>query len=169
MQGEREVLAADPTALVIRTNVVYGPEAVGKNFVYQLMRKLRAGEKMNCPSDQVNTPTYNRDLAEATKLLAERKAAGVFNVSGDELLGRYDFGLELAKAFNELIPDAPKLDTSLIASIATSNSGQAALRPLASGLKSEKLRAALPGWKPRTVREALTDWVTNPTGKALGD
>ena len=38
------VLAADPTALVLRTNVVYGPEKVGKNFVYQLVRKLAAGE-----------------------------------------------------------------------------------------------------------------------------
>ena len=52
-RGERKVLEADPSALVIRTNVVFGPESVGKNFVYQLVRKLRAGERMNVPEDQV--------------------------------------------------------------------------------------------------------------------
>ena len=35
---------------------------------------------------------------------------------------------------------------------------QAALRPLDSGLKLDKLTAALPGWKPRTVKEAIKDW-----------
>ena len=68
----------------------------------------------------MNTPTYNRDLAEATKLLLAQVTAfeshclnsalactcsyrsslplddkgesGLFNVSGDELLGRQAFG-----------------------------------------------------------------------------
>ena len=31
LEGEKALLAADPTALAIRTNVVYGPEGVGKN------------------------------------------------------------------------------------------------------------------------------------------
>ena len=88
-QASREaaVLAADPTALVLRTNVVYGPEKVGKNFVYQLVRKLKGGESMNVPEDQVNTPTYNRDLADATKRLIECGASGVLNVGGCEPLG----------------------------------------------------------------------------------
>ena len=41
-------LPADPTALVLRTNVVYGPEKVGKNS-HQLVRKLKGGESMNVP------------------------------------------------------------------------------------------------------------------------
>jgi dTDP-4-dehydrorhamnose reductase len=169
LQGEMQVLEADPTALVIRTNVVFGPEAVGKNFVYQLMRKLRAGESMNVPCDQVNTPTYNRDLAEATKLLTETAASGVFNIGGGEVLGRYDFALEVVKVLNEVMPaDASKLDAALLKSVTTSNAGQAALRPLASGLKLDKLKTALPNWKPRTVREALTDWLQCPSGKPLG-
>ena len=53
--------------------------------MYQLVRKLTAGEGMSVPVDQVNTPTYNRDLAEATKLLVEAKAVGLFNVGGSEV------------------------------------------------------------------------------------
>merc|ERR1719201_2497446 len=40
LEGERAVLRACPDALVIRTAVVYGPEAyTGRNFVYQLCRR----------------------------------------------------------------------------------------------------------------------------------
>ena len=53
LAGEAAVLAADPDALVIRTNVVWGPEGNGKNFIYQLCRNLEAGKVMNVPLDQV--------------------------------------------------------------------------------------------------------------------
>jgi len=160
LAGEKSVMEADPDALVLRTNVVFGPEDVGKNFVYQLVRKLSAGEGMNVPVDQVNTPTYNRDLAEATKLLVEANASGLFNVGGSEVLGR--------KAFGDIIADAMKLDKGLLAGVTTSNAGQTALRPLDSGLKLDKVQAAIPGWKPRTVVEALEHWAANPRGKPLG-
>jgi dTDP-4-dehydrorhamnose reductase len=39
---------------------------------------------MNVPSDQVNTPTYNRDLAAATKMLLESGASGLYNIGGSE-------------------------------------------------------------------------------------
>ena len=61
-------------------------QAVGKNFVYQMVRKLAAKEKMPVPHDQLNTPTYNRDLADATKLLVEADASGIFNVGGEYII-----------------------------------------------------------------------------------
>jgi len=148
---------------------VYGPETVGKNFVYQLARKLAAGESMNVPSDQVNTPTYNRDLAAATKMLLECGATGLYNIGGSEVLARTDFGHAVIDALNARPgATAKSLDKSLIIPVTTSNAGQAALRPLDSGLKLDKLNAALPGWKPRTVKEAINDWLERPMGKPLG-
>jgi len=173
LAGEAAVLAADPSALVIRTNVVYGPEGAGKNFLYQLCRKLEAKETMSVPADQVNTPTYNRDLATATKLLVDIGASGLYNVSGEEVLGRYDFARAACVVLNELRPAVP-LDAGLLTSVTTSNAGQAAKRPLDSGLKLDKLNATLADagvahlWKPRSVQEALKDWLANPRGKPLG-
>jgi len=164
LAGESAVLKADPTAIVIRTNVVFGPEAVGKNFVYQMAQKLRVGEKMNVPVDQVNTPTYNRDLADATKRLVEANVSGVFNVGGCEVLGRLDFGKKVIDALNPILGG---FDASLLHGVETSNAGQAALRPLASGLTLDKTQAAIPGWKPRTVEEAVKHWMANPRGKPL--
>jgi len=171
LAGEAAMLAIDPSALVIRTNVVFGPEGAGKNFVYQLCRTLEGKKPMNVPSDQVNTPTYNRDLALATKLLVEAKAEGLYNVGGNEVLGRYDFAKYIVDMLNELRPGTP-LDASLLKPVTTSNAGQTAKRPLDSGLKLDKLQATLAAagisWKPRTVQEALKDWVSDPRGKALG-
>jgi len=38
LAGEAAVLAADPSALVIRTNVVFGPEGAGANFIHHCAR-----------------------------------------------------------------------------------------------------------------------------------
>jgi len=143
---------------------------VGKNFVYQLVRKLRANEQMNVPQDQVNTPTYNRDLADATRRLVEKGAAGLFNIGGSQVLGRLDFAKEVVEALNALSIDKTKLlSADLLSAVTTSNSGQAALRPLASGLKLDRLQAEIPDWKPRSVKEAMADWMGNPTGKMIGE
>jgi len=172
LAGEAAVLAADPSALVIRTNVVFGPEGAGKNFIYQLCRNLQAAKEMKVPTDQINTPTYNRDLAACTKLLVEANASGVYNIGGSDVLGRYDFARAACVVLNELRPGTV-LDASLLTGVTTSNAGQAAKRPLASGLKLDKTQASLLAagvvWKPRTVQEALKDWVTNPRGKPLGE
>ena len=167
LAGEAAVLAVAPDAIVIRTNVVYGPEGNGKNFLYQLCRKLQAGETMNVPVDQIGTPTYNRDLAEATKLLVEAHCSGIYNVGGSEVLGRLAFGEMAVAALNSLV-GTMKLDAKLLNGVTTSNAGQAAKRPLSSGLTLDKTYAAIPGWKPRTVPEALKDWISNPRGKPLG-
>merc|ERR1712228_1129701 len=130
LRGESEVLKADPSALVIRTNVVFGPEGVGKNFVYQLIRKLRAGEPMTVPNDQVNTPTYNRDLARATMLLVKKGASGLFNIGGCEVLDRLAFAKAVVDSLNTLDPSGIKLDGGLLKGVATTNAGQTAMRPL---------------------------------------
>ena len=121
------------------------------------------------PHGQVNTPTYNRDLATATKMLVEAGASGVFNVGGVDVLGRYDFARAAVDALNRLrAGQVAPMDATLLTGVATSNAGQAAKRPLASGLLLDKVKSVIPGWQPRTVAEALADWVSNPRGKPLG-
>jgi dTDP-4-dehydrorhamnose reductase len=85
------------------------------------------------------------------------------------VLGRTDFGHAVVDALNARPGATAKpLDKALIKPVTTTNAGQAALRPLDSGLKLDKLSAALPGWKPRTVKEAINDWLDNPMGLPLG-
>ncbi|MGH7355055.1 MAG: SDR family oxidoreductase [Candidatus Rokuibacteriota bacterium] len=147
LAGERAVLDADPTTLVIRTTVVYGPEPQGKNFVAQLRARLGRGERMRVPQDQVSTPTYNVDLAARTLQLALGGASGVWHVAGPDLLDRYAFARLAVAAFG--------LDASLLDPVPTASLGQAAPRPLKGGLRTGKLAAALGADLMRGVQGGL--------------
>ncbi|MBI2203481.1 MAG: SDR family oxidoreductase [Candidatus Rokubacteria bacterium] len=135
LEGERGVRAGNPRALVIRTTVVYGPDPQAKNFVYQLVRRLRAGERMKVPTDQVSSPTYNVDLAAASVELVERGAAGVLNVVGDTVLDRYAFAQRACDVFG--------LDATLLDPVTTAELGQVAKRPLQAGLRIDRARAMI--------------------------
>jgi dTDP-4-dehydrorhamnose reductase len=146
LAGERAALEENPRTIVIRTTVVYGPEPQGKNFVYQLLRRLRAGERMRVPVDQVSSPTYNVDVAAASVQLAERGLSGIFNVAGTGVLGRH--------AFAQIACDVFGLDASLIDPVSTADLHQRARRPLSAGLRSDRIRATL-GYVPRGPRDGL--------------
>jgi dTDP-4-dehydrorhamnose reductase len=135
LEGERAVLAESARALVIRTTVVYGPEPQGKNTIYQLLRRGRAGEPLRAPGDQISSPTYNADLAAASVELAELGHAGVFHVAGPAILDRCAFARLACRVF--------ELDEALLEPVATASLGQRAVRPLRAGLRIDRARAVL--------------------------
>ena len=149
LAGERAVLEAHPDALVIRTTVVYGPDPREKNYLYTLMRNLAAGVGMRVPEDQISTPTYNRDLVDATIGLVEVRASGIFHVCGPQRMGRLAFGRGVASAL--------RLDAALLEGVSTAALGQRAPRPLSAGLLSDKLVLQYPQFKMRSLEEALED------------
>ena len=153
LEGERAVGEANPRAVIVRTTVVYGPEPQGKNFVYQLLRRGRAGERMRVPDDQVSSPTCNVDLAAASVELTEREIRGVYHVAGPEVLDRHAFARLACRVFG--------LDAGLLDPVATSTLGQRARRPLRAGLRIDRARAVLasplrgPEEGLRAMREAI--------------
>jgi dTDP-4-dehydrorhamnose reductase len=149
LEGEQRVLAAHPGALILRTTIVYGPDPGAKNYVYSLLRALSAGKEMSVPEDQVSTPTYNRDLVRAALGLTAAGATGILHVCGPELLGRLEFARMVAKKFD--------LPARLLKGVSTAALGQAAPRPLAAGLLTEKLQREYPNLVMRSVSASLDD------------
>ena len=144
---EEESLAAG--AAVARTTVVFGFEpGEPRNFVLRLLQSLGRGETMRVPTDQVGTPTYADDVAIASGLIAESRAAGIWHVAGPDRMSRVELARRTARMFG--------LSESLIAPVPTSALGQLARRPLASGLRSDKLRGRF-GITLRSVDAALAD------------
>lgn len=135
LAAEHHVALHAARALIVRTTVVYGWERQGKNFVYRLLRSLRAGERLRVPNDQIGNPTYAPDLAAASIALAEAGHSGVFNVAGRDRVSRHDFAQRAAEAFG--------LDASLIDPIATSALAQRARRPLNAGFDVSKTETTL--------------------------
>lgn len=139
--------------LTARTSWVFGPERQGKNFAYQLVRSLREGKALPCPSDQASSPSYGPDVAMAAVQLAERGVSGLIHVAGPEVLDRVAFARAIAVAFG--------LDPGLIISRTTAELGQTTPRPLVGGLLTPRLDALLPGLM-RPLAGALEDFLGHP-------
>jgi dTDP-4-dehydrorhamnose reductase len=131
-----EAIARDRAAhLVCRVSGVYGWSTARTSFVSQLVDRLRTGERMRVPSDQLITPTPAPDLARAIVELIDRGARGIFHAAGPEILARPEFARQAAEAFG--------LDSALLDMRATAELGLAARRPLRAGLRTDKLRTFL--------------------------
>ena len=119
-------------AIIARTMGVYGPEPQEKNFVYQVRRKLAAGQRMLVPDDQFGNATYAPDLARMVIELARRDCRGVWNVAGPEpRLRRSDFARRIARAYG--------LPETLIEPTLTARLRQPAPRPVEGGLYIDKV------------------------------
>jgi dTDP-4-dehydrorhamnose reductase len=158
LAGEVAVLAADSSALVVRTTVVYGPEEKGKNFAYQLAAGLLNGRSMHVPTDQISSPTYSRDLARGTILLLQLGVKGIVNVAGPEVMSR----LELAERIGRRIGASHHL----VQGVQTVELRQVALRPKNAGLRIDKLQQLLPGFMPNAPEQAVDHWLRNQRFKS---
>ena len=151
LDAERAIAdALGDRALIARTSWVYGPERQGKNFAYQVVRRLVTGQPVMVPSDQRSSPSYAPDVALAAIRLAEDGRSGLYHVAGPEVVSRPDFAKAIAEAFG--------LDPSPIGSKPTAEFGAgAAPRPLQGGLKTARLEGVLPGLV-RPLAPALADF-----------
>jgi dTDP-4-dehydrorhamnose reductase len=138
--------------LIARTSWVFGPERQGKNFAYQLVRTLRSGKSLTVPIDQISSPSYGPDVAEATVRLVDAGQSGIFHVVGPEVMSRIEFARAIARAFD--------LDDSLIIGKTTNELGQGAPRPLNGGLLAPKLGETVPG-QMKSLDSALSDFQTS--------
>lgn len=136
-------------SLVVRTSWVFGPEQQGKNFAYQLARTLKASQELVCPYDQISSPSYGPDVAQAVVLLAEAQVAGLIHVVGPEVIDRVQFAQRIASALG--------LDSGLIKGVPTASMAQGAPRPLAGGLLTLRLDAWRSGLM-KTLDQALADF-----------
>lgn len=135
--------------LTLRTSWVFGPERQGKNFAYQVIRTLQAGQELPCPADMASNPSYGPDVALAAVTLAERSVSGLLHVAGPEVICRLDFARDLADGFG--------LDPALVVPRRTAELSQGAPRPLKGGLKTERLESLAPGLL-RSLEEAVDDF-----------
>ncbi|TNE57409.1 MAG: dTDP-4-dehydrorhamnose reductase [Bacteroidetes bacterium] len=149
MAGDRAVLKAHSGAAVIRTSWLYAPH--GQNFVKTILRYCSERPEMNVVYDQVGTPTYAPDLAEAVLQLIQRvergacskeSLAGIWHYSNEGVCSWYDFAI----AIKELAGLPCQINP-----IETSAYPLPAPRPPYSVLSKEKIKnafeLAIPYWR----------------------
>jgi dTDP-4-dehydrorhamnose reductase len=133
---------------ILRTILVYGVTAdmSRSNIVLWVKKSLEEGKQISVVNDQWRTPTLAEDLAMGCWLAAAKKAQGIFNISGKDILTPYHIALQTANFF--------KLDASLISPTDSATFKQPAQRPLKTGFTIEKARKEL-GYEPHSFQEGL--------------
>jgi len=119
--------------LIVRTGWVYGPDRQRRNFIFQLIDRVRAGELVEVPSDQWGSPTHAEDLARAVRFLVERDATGTFHATGPDFVDRASLARRVCDTF--------ALDANRIVPVPTAALGQIAQRSLRVLLDCSRLHA----------------------------
>ncbi len=133
---------------VIRTSLVYGNSISGtrSNIITWVKKELEEGRQIKVVSDQVRTPTYVEDLAAGIVLVIQKKATGIFHISGKDILTPYEIAVQTASFFN--------LPNRLITKVSSDTFTQPAKRPPITGFNISKARALL-GYEPLFFIEGL--------------
>ncbi len=94
--GELAVLQNADVAVVIRTAWLYSP--YGNNFVKTMQRLGAERSELNVVGDQIGTPTYAGDLAQAiVQILPQlsRDKKGVYHFTNEGVCSWYDFAYKI--------------------------------------------------------------------------
>jgi dTDP-4-dehydrorhamnose reductase len=93
--GELACLEANPDAIIIRTSWVYS--RFGNNFVKTMQRLLQERETISVVNDQIGSPTYAADLAQAMMdiVTAQEWIPGIYNYSNEAEISWYEFVLAI--------------------------------------------------------------------------
>lgn len=141
LEGEKVIQSLN-NSIIIRSSVMYSRDR--HNFLLWVLDKLKEGE-IGIVTDQINSPTFNTELAECILELIKIDATGLYHTAGDERISRFDFGRKIAETFG--------FDNSLIKPIKTAQLNQKARRPVDASLDISKVKKL--GIKFSNVENAL--------------
>lgn len=98
-KGERAIINNLDEHFILRTSWLYSE--FGSNFMKTMIRLGTEREELSVVYDQVGTPTYARDLADAilTIIKAHSIEYGVYNYSNNGIASWYDFAKAIFDGF----------------------------------------------------------------------
>jgi len=128
--AEQVIINSEVEYTICRTAVLYGWNKQKQNFITWIVNKLQQNEPIQIVTDQFNSPTFVKNLAQILIKLIEKDAKGIFHTAGDCTLNRYEMALKCAEVFN--------LQKDLITPIESIE--QKAIRPKNAGLDISKLK-----------------------------
>lgn len=148
LDAEHLVMASGLDWAIARTVLVYGiaEDLSRSNIILWVKGKLEKGDRIKVVDDQWRTPTLVQDLAMGCRLITDKQARGVFNISGKDMLTPYEMALKTADFF--------RLDKSLIEKADASSFSQPAKRPPRTGFILDKAIGQL-GYQPHSFDEGL--------------
>lgn len=100
LEGEQLLIEQNPSSIIIRTSWLYSE--LPNNFYQTMCRLGTTRDELSVVFDQVGTPTYGGDLADAilvivSKVLSDEKlfVPGVYHYSNEGVTSWFDFALSI--------------------------------------------------------------------------
>jgi dTDP-4-dehydrorhamnose reductase len=164
LAGEIAIQKAGNRHIIIRTAWVYGNEGKG-NFVKTMLRLGKEREEIRVVADQIGSPTWTKDLAEAISQLIPKigpDTFGTYQYTNSGVCSWYDFAIAI---FEEAEKLGFPLKVQRVIPITTAEYPTPAKRPAFSVLSAGKISAVLgahpPHWRQglrqMLVRELTVD------------
>lgn len=150
LKGEQALAQSGAAYVILRTAWVYS--TYGANFVKTMMRLMNEREEIGVVADQIGTPTYARDLAQAIMQIIEAPefVQGIYHYSNEGTISWHEF----ATAIKEIKGYSTKINA-----IGSEAFPTPAKRPNFSLLDKTKIKeiykVSVPDWKT-SLQEMLT-------------
>jgi dTDP-4-dehydrorhamnose reductase len=133
----------NPDHLIVRTQWLYGH--AGKNFVETMLKLAGERKELSVVDDQIGSPTWTYDLAQAIKALIEKDCRGTYHAANAGFVSWNGFAKEIFRLAG--------LDT-VVNPMTTTELARPAMRPLYSTLDCSKLVQDT-GFAPQPWQDAL--------------
>ena len=136
-------------SIILRTSWVYS--SFGKNFVKAIINRMSSNNTLNVVNDQIGSPTYAEDIANAIITIINRKNwnFGIYNFTGNDELSWYEFAKYIKKISGH---------KSKIFPISSDMTNNLASRPRYSRLDNRKIKRIY-GISHRPLEFCLNDCI----------
>jgi dTDP-4-dehydrorhamnose reductase len=161
LAGEEAIQQVGGDYIIVRTAWVYGVGGVG-NFVKTMLRLGSSRDELRVVTDQVGSPTWTKDLAEAIACMIQNSPeSGIYHYTNSGVCSWYDFAIAI---FEEAKALGFPLQVQRVVPITTAEYPTPAKRPAYSVLSHSKISAVMgthpPHWR-RSLRLMLKDYQHN--------
>lgn len=100
LAGEKACQLENPDSIIIRTSWVYS--SFGNNFVKTMSRLMQERDSLNVVNDQIGSPTYAADLAQAIITIINHSnwQSGIYHFSNEGEISWCEFALAIKEIGN---------------------------------------------------------------------
>ena len=134
-KAENYILNEFPNSIIVRTNFFGWGTKYRKSFSDKIIENIISHKEIFLFVDAFFSPISIRKLSEIIILLWEQNKSGIFNISSNDRLSKYHFGLKVCDYFN--------LDKKFIIPSSIDSAKNLVLRPKDTSLNNKKVSFSL--------------------------
>jgi dTDP-4-dehydrorhamnose reductase len=92
LMAENEVRIHCRRHFIVRLPLLFGALGyIESNFLFQMIHRLKKGERLEYTTDQLCSPTYTKDVGETLARMAGSEFYGVYHLANEGEASRYSF------------------------------------------------------------------------------